>query len=179
MKSLYFRDKNDAVSLTEKLEIKGWRSGAQDFDVTPDGACTPFLVQHIVKLKLDLCWIWKLTCWNIQLIFLLVIAVVGIDSLMHVFNLSLSYFTYNAEIFNLGFMEQWHVRISPCQTRYITGGTFRNFEILEFLVTIISFFVKYSLFYFFAIDTKAEWNFQKCKVLTWKCRTRLLGRNPS
>lgn len=22
----------------EKLEIKGWRSGAQDFDVTPEGA---------------------------------------------------------------------------------------------------------------------------------------------
>ncbi|VDO36455.1 unnamed protein product [Onchocerca flexuosa] len=80
-------DKNDPKSLTEKLEIKGWRSGAQDFDVTPDGA---------------------------------MIAVVGIDSLMHVFNLSLSDFTYSADIFNMGFMEQWYVRISPCRTCYLT-----------------------------------------------------------
>uniref|UniRef100_A0A8R1XYW1 WD_REPEATS_REGION domain-containing protein n=1 Tax=Onchocerca volvulus TaxID=6282 RepID=A0A8R1XYW1_ONCVO len=80
-------DKNDPESLTEKLEIKGWRSGAQDFDVTPDGA---------------------------------MIAVVGIDSLMHVFNLSMSDFTYSADIFNMGFMEQWYIRISPCRTCYLT-----------------------------------------------------------
>nr|CRZ24701.1 Bm10228 [Brugia malayi] len=80
-------DKSDPGSLTEKQEIKGWRSGAQDFDVTPDGA---------------------------------MIAVVGIDSLLHVFNLSLSDFTYNGDIFNMGFMEQWYVRISPCRTRYLT-----------------------------------------------------------
>ncbi|VDN94172.1 unnamed protein product [Brugia pahangi] len=87
VKSSYFRDKSDPGSLTEKQEIKGWRSGAQDFDVTPDGA---------------------------------MIAVVGIDSLLHVFNLSLSDFTYNGDIFNMGFMEQWYVRISPCRTRYLT-----------------------------------------------------------
>ncbi|KAM3715855.1 SKI8 subunit of superkiller complex protein [Dirofilaria immitis] len=80
-------DRNDPGTLIEKLEIKGWRSGAQDFDVTPDGK---------------------------------MIAVVGIDSLMHLFNLSLSNFTYNADIFNMGFMEQWYVRISPCRTRYLT-----------------------------------------------------------
>ncbi|EFO27108.2 hypothetical protein LOAG_01377 [Loa loa] len=80
-------DKNDPGTLTEKQEIKGWRSGAQDFDATSDGA---------------------------------MIAVVGIDSLMYVFNLSLSDFTYNADIFNMGFMEQWYVRISPCRTHYLT-----------------------------------------------------------
>lgn len=42
MKSSYFRDKNDPGSLTEKQEIKGWRSGAQDFDVTPDGTSMIF-----------------------------------------------------------------------------------------------------------------------------------------
>ncbi|KAL3998001.1 WD domain G-beta repeat family protein [Acanthocheilonema viteae] len=84
---IWLVDKNDPGLLTEKQEIKGWRSGAQDFDVTPDGA---------------------------------MIAVVGIDSLMHVFHLSLSDFTYSADIFNMGFMEQWFVRISPCRTRYLT-----------------------------------------------------------
>uniref|UniRef100_A0A915PQT1 Anaphase-promoting complex subunit 4 WD40 domain-containing protein n=1 Tax=Setaria digitata TaxID=48799 RepID=A0A915PQT1_9BILA len=80
-------DKDDPGSLTEKQEIKGWRSGAQDFDITQDGTMA---------------------------------AVVGIDSLMHVFSLSLSDFTYNADIFNMGFMEQWYVKISPCRTRYLT-----------------------------------------------------------
>ncbi|CAG9535919.1 unnamed protein product [Cercopithifilaria johnstoni] len=84
---IWLVDKNDPGLLTEKQEIKGWRSGAQDFDVTADGA---------------------------------LIAVVGIDSLMHMFHLSLSDFTYSADIFNMGFMEQWYVRISPCRTRYLT-----------------------------------------------------------
>uniref|UniRef100_A0A0R3RTT6 WD_REPEATS_REGION domain-containing protein n=1 Tax=Elaeophora elaphi TaxID=1147741 RepID=A0A0R3RTT6_9BILA len=84
---IWLVDKNDPGLLTEKQEIRGWRSGAQDFDITSDGT---------------------------------MIAVVGIDSLMHVFNLSLSDFTYSADVFNMGFMEQWYVKISPCRTHYLT-----------------------------------------------------------